>query len=158
MNPIRQALRRSLFTSALRASGAPPGATDDPKFYSMVLEFTESAADILEQQLLEDTEVELGRHETIKKAQRDAAKRSVEQKKLAIKGNVTKVILAYHKGLEITMKYRYLRLYAPMQIDFGNQLSRSHGRWIAKSLFRLPCPTLPPQTPNQGWYEICTRC
>ena len=89
MNPIRQALRRSLFTSAVRASGAPPGAKDDPKFYSMVLEFTESAADILEQQLLEDTEVELGRHEAIKKAQRDAAARSVEQKKMTIKGKYT---------------------------------------------------------------------
>ena len=91
MNPVRQALRRSLFTSALRASGAPPGATDDPKFYSMVLEFTQSAADILEQKLLEDTEVELGRHETVKKAQREAAKRSVEQKKMTIKGKFAKV-------------------------------------------------------------------
>ena len=97
MNPVRQAIRRSLFTSALRASGAPPGATDDPKFYSMVLEFTESAANILEQQLLDDTEVELGRHEAIKKAQRDAAKRSVEQKKKTIQGKFTKVALPNHE-------------------------------------------------------------
>ena len=60
MNPVRQVLKRGLATTAVRASGAPAGALDDPKFYSMVLEFTESAADILEKKLLEDTEVNFG--------------------------------------------------------------------------------------------------
>ena len=132
MNPVRQALRRSLFTSALRASGAPPGATDDPKFYSMVLEFTESAADILEQKLIDDTEVEVGRHEAVKKAQLDAAKRSVDQKKKTIQGKFEKVTIQYSIRHGITIKFRYLRFYAPMQIYFGNQLPRANGRWITK--------------------------
>ena len=55
MNPLRNFTRRTLAQTAIRASGAPAGATDDPKFYSMVLEFTESAADILEKKLLDDT-------------------------------------------------------------------------------------------------------
>ena len=41
MQSLRPLIHRSLATSVIRASGAPAGATDDPKFYSMVLEFTE---------------------------------------------------------------------------------------------------------------------
>jgi glutamate dehydrogenase (NAD(P)+) len=133
MNPIRQALRRSLFTSALRASGAPPGATDDPKFYSMVLEFTESAADILEQQLLEDTEVELGRHEAIKKAQRDAAKRSVEQKKMTIKG-IFDFMLPCKSILETNFRVRMDD--GSLKVFSGYRAQHSHHRLPTKGGMR----------------------
>ena len=88
MSAIRNIARRALSQTAIRASGAPPGATDDPKFYSMVLEFTESAADILENKLINDTEVELGRHEAVKRAQLEKAQRSAEQKKKEIQGQL----------------------------------------------------------------------
>ena len=86
MNPLRHALKRTLATTALRASGAPAGALDDPKFFAMVLEFTESAADILENKLLEDTEIYIGSSEAVKKAQVEANNRSMDQKKKFIQG------------------------------------------------------------------------
>ena len=87
MNPLRQAIKRTLATTAIRASGAPAGALDDPKFYSMVLEFTESAADILEKKLLDDTEIYIGASDAVKKAQLEAQKRSTDQKRKFIQGN-----------------------------------------------------------------------
>ena len=86
MNPLRQVIKRSLATTAIRASGAPAGALDDPKFFAMVLEFTESAADILEQKLLDDTDVYVGASEAVKKAHLEAQARSIEQKKKFIQG------------------------------------------------------------------------
>ena len=87
MNPIRQALRRNLFQSAVRASGAPAGAKDDPKFYAMVLDFTEDAAAILEEKLLNEIPVpEKGRDQKGRSAQLEAQKRSAEQRRKQIKG------------------------------------------------------------------------
>ena len=85
MKGIKALTSRALSQSAVRASGVP-GAKDDPKFYAMVLQFTESAADILEQRLLDDTKVELGRHEAVKRAMLEKANRSAEQKKKEIQG------------------------------------------------------------------------
>ena len=48
LNGLRTLGRRTLSQTAARASGAAAGVTDDPKFYAMVIEFTESAADMLE--------------------------------------------------------------------------------------------------------------
>jgi len=50
-------MRRVLNVSK-RASAAAPGVKDNPKFYAMVLEFTEASAAILEKKLLEDTKIE----------------------------------------------------------------------------------------------------
>ena len=88
MNGIKAIASRALSQSAVRASGAP-GAKDDPKFYAMVLQFTESAADILEKRLLDDTQAaaeDLGRHEAVKRAILEKQKRSTEQKKKEIQG------------------------------------------------------------------------
>ena len=83
MQPIRVLSKvmapRAFSTSAVLS-------VDNPQFYAMVTEFTQTSANILEHKLLEETYVELGRSESIKKAQIQANKRSVEQKRKTIKG------------------------------------------------------------------------
>jgi len=59
--------------------------TDDPKFYAMVLEFTEDSAKLLEDKLMEDCK-EIKADKRAREAQIKANKRSVEQKKQEIHG------------------------------------------------------------------------
>jgi len=84
LNPFRQVLSRAMSQTARLGSAA--GGTDNPKFYAMVLEFTEASADILENKLLEANQIELGRHENVMKAQLDALKRTSEQRRKTIHG------------------------------------------------------------------------
>lgn len=102
MNPLRQAIKRTLATTAIRASGAPAGALDDPKFYSMVLEFTESAADILEKKLLDDTEIYIGASDAVKKAQLEAQKRSTDQKRKFIQGKLSILFFSFYNTLQVS--------------------------------------------------------
>ena len=64
---LPRALNRAMSTTARVASAA--GGTDNPKFYSMVLEFTEESANILENKLLQENEVQLGRSSQVMKEQ-----------------------------------------------------------------------------------------
>jgi glutamate dehydrogenase (NAD(P)+) len=85
LNGLRTLGRRTLSQTAVRASGAAAGVTDDPKFYAMVIEFTESAADMLEDRLLDEA-IEKGRCGSVKREHHEAMQRSTEQKKKTIKG------------------------------------------------------------------------
>ncbi|CBY21135.1 unnamed protein product [Oikopleura dioica] len=78
-------MRRVLNVSK-RASAAAAGVKDNPKFYAMVLEFTEASAAILEKKLLEDTKIEIGRSEEVKREQMEALQRSVDQRTKDIQG------------------------------------------------------------------------
>ena len=49
---------RRVLNISKRASAAAAGVKDNPKFYAMVLEFTEASAAILEKKLLDDTQIE----------------------------------------------------------------------------------------------------
>jgi len=84
LNPFNRLLSRAFATTARTASAA--GGTDNPKFYSMVLEFTESSADILENKLLEENDLALGRHEEVIKAHYEMMKKSAEQRRKTIHG------------------------------------------------------------------------
>lgn len=84
LNPFKSIVSRAFSQTARLASSA--GGTDNPKFYAMVLEFTEASADILENKLLAENEVQLGRHENVMKAQLDAMKRTSEQRRKTIHG------------------------------------------------------------------------
>ena len=64
---LPRALNRAMSTTARAASAA--AGKDNPKFYSMVLEFTEESADILENKLLQENEVQLGRSSQVMKDQ-----------------------------------------------------------------------------------------
>jgi len=81
---LPRALNRAMSTTARAASAA--AGKDNPKFYSMVLEFTEESADILENKLLQENEVQLGRSSQVMKDQYEAMKRSVEQRRKTIQG------------------------------------------------------------------------
>jgi len=84
ITPLRIAQRA--LSSTARAAGAAAGV-DNPKFYSMVLEFTEASADILENKLLSENEVQfMGHDENAIKAQMDAISRSMEQRRKSIQG------------------------------------------------------------------------
>jgi len=88
MKRVLQHVGRRSFstTSALPSAAASPEVTDNPKFYSMVLQFTEESANILEKKLLEDTDVQIGRSENVRKAQLEAISRSKDQRKKEIQG------------------------------------------------------------------------
>jgi len=133
MNPIRHAFKRTLATTALRASGAPAGALDDPKFFAMVLEFTESAADILENKLLEDTEVYIGSSEAVKKSVSEANNRSVEQKKKFIQG-IFDFILPCKSILETNFRVRMDD--GSMKVFAGYRAQHSHHRLPTKGGMR----------------------
>ena len=49
---------RRVLNISKRASAAAARVKDNPKFYAMVLEFTEASAAILEKKLLDDTQIE----------------------------------------------------------------------------------------------------
>ena len=76
--PLNLSSFENLYTSNI--------AYDNPKFYSMVLDFTKSSAGILESRLLDDRTIQMNRSENIKKAQMEALKRSEEQRKKTIRG------------------------------------------------------------------------
>jgi len=76
--------RRSLATTSSLSSNA--GGSDNPKFYSMVLQFTEESAKVLEKRLIKDSVVQLGRSENVRREQMEANKRSEDQRKKTIKG------------------------------------------------------------------------
>ena len=76
--------RRSLSTTSSLSSNV--GGTDNPKFYSMVLQFTEESSKVLEKRLIKDSVVQLGRSENVRREQMEANKRSEDQRKKTIKG------------------------------------------------------------------------
>ena len=59
---------RRVLSLSKRASAAAAGVKDNPKFYAMVLEFTEASAAILEKKLLEDTKVESMKRKSLTEA------------------------------------------------------------------------------------------
>ena len=76
--------RRALATTdSLRSTAS---GSDNPKFYSMVVEFTEYSANVLEKRLLQDRVVQIGRSENVRRKQLEANKRSEEQRKKQIEG------------------------------------------------------------------------
>ena len=72
----------SLSNTIKRALSASPKvlAADNPKFYAMVLDFTQSSADILEKELLKQNELKIGHDLQMREDQIKAMERSVEQK------------------------------------------------------------------------------
>ena len=98
LNRPKQISRRPLVATGPLASESKvvsevngAGSVDNPKFYAMVLDFTQSSAHLLEDKLLAESGkvaqmVEKGRSGTIRKEQMKAAKRSDEQRKKTIHG------------------------------------------------------------------------
>lgn len=78
----------SLSNTIKRALSASPKvlAADNPKFYAMVLDFTQSSADILEKELLKQNELKIGHDLQMREDQIKAMERSVEQKQKTIEG------------------------------------------------------------------------
>ena len=71
---------RRVLNISKRASAAAAGVKDNPKFYAMVLDFTQSSADILEKELLKQNELKIGHDLQMREDQIKAMQRSVEQK------------------------------------------------------------------------------
>jgi hypothetical protein len=86
MKRVAQQISHRAFATSAPCAAAAAVKTDNPKFYAMVLEFTEGSAKILEKKLLSDTTIGLGRSENVKLAQMEAYSRSEDQRKKSIRG------------------------------------------------------------------------
>ena len=98
---LPRALNRAMSTTARAASAA--AGKDNPKFYSMVLEFTEESADILENKLLQENEVQLGRSSQVMKDQyeeRFIKKISTNSRNFKFELMIFKILFSTIKGYE----------------------------------------------------------
>jgi len=111
------------------------GAKDNPKFYGMVIDFTKNAAQILEDELIEQATkgATKGRSREIREEEHQAAKRTLDQKRKTIHG-IFEHMLPCNSVLETS--FRFTRDDGSTEVVSGYRAQHSHHRLPTKGGMR----------------------